>query len=311
MVLVDRRLLSFLVAAMAIQYINQRLDAMPGTAWRQSRKPDRASNTDYRMQFIRSRVDELSLLLFLAKTELQRRNAGSVGGWLYVFAGPLVLVLVMWLAIDYGLGMRKLVGPEFGLRLIVGMILWLAILDIVNDSVFCILRNPHLVKKMVFPVHLLPMASVVSGFAVHIVIFVVTCFLLAISGQLVLTPASAPILLCGLSLQVVFTLGLALAFSALNVVVRDMQSIVPMGLSIGFWVTPIIWQVDAVPSGLRWLVALNPVAVGVEAYRVALLGTQWPFGLRDVLLAIGVCVGVVVIGLTINKLLRPNLSDTL
>lgn len=263
------------------------------------------------MGFIRSRVDELPLLAFLAKSELQRRNAGSIGGIVYVFLAPLLLVIVMWAAIDYGLGMRQLVGADFGLRIIAGMVLWLAITDTVGDSVSSIVRNPHLVKKMVFPVHLLPTASVASGFTVHVAILAISCALLAIAGQLVIRPLSPAYLALGLGLQIVFALGLAYAFSALNVIVRDFQSIVPMGLSIGFWATPIIWPVDVVPHAWLWAVAVNPVAIGVEAYRVALFGVEWLFSPWHVMLAAGVAAATFAVGIAINHILRPSLGDAL
>lgn len=254
---------------------------------------------------------QTSLLLYMAKSEMQRRNSGSVGGIFYIFGTPMILIFVVWFALDVGLGLRALIGPEFGLKLIIGMAVWVAVTDTANDAVYCVVRNPHLVKKVVFPVYLLPLASVIIGTVIHVAVLVVLVFLLGFSGDISLAPRSFPPLFAGLFLLIIFLTGLSLLTSSLNVIVRDTQLIVPVVLSVGFWVTPIIWDAGKVAELYRWFIALNPAALIIEAYRYGLLGTSWPFSVAQTAMGLTVLVMLLFGGALLERVLRPSYADAL
>ncbi len=65
----------------------------------------------------------------------------------------------------------------------------------------------------------------------------------------------------------VLALGLGWAFSALNVFIRDVEQITNMGLQIGFWATPIFWDMNMMPSDIQSLLKLNPLFYIVQGYR--------------------------------------------
>lgn len=213
---------------------------------------------------------KLSLSVYLARMEFERRFAGSIGGKLWVFAGPFLTIAVIWAALDFGLGLRGSIGPDYGMALAVGMCCWLFFAEAVNMSLGSITSQPHLVKKVVFPVILLPVANILVAFAVHLVIlgFVVLAFL--VQGRTL--GLSALALPFWVGCLFVLTMSVALLVAALNVLVRDTAALVPNIISFLFWMTPIVWPASRLTGNWEFIAFLNPAAVIIEGYRSALLG---------------------------------------
>jgi len=253
--------------------------------------------------------NNFSLLVHLTKTELIRKHTGTVGGMAYTVLAPMMLIGVIWIALDYGLGLRATLGPGFGIQLIIGLTLWLAFFDAVGDATTAITRNPHFVRKMVFPVELLPFTSVTAAFSVHILV------LLFVSGGLFwaghINLVQIWILPFGFILAVIFASGIAILIAGLAVIIRDVQIIAPIILSIWFWITPIIWQVERVPEKWLWIFALNPMAIAIEAYRSALLGTIYPFDIMIVLAGCFITVLTLCLGQLLFSILRSSFADNL
>jgi len=220
---------------------------------------------------------KLTLCLYLTRMEFERRFAGSVGGRLWVFVGPLTTIAVIWVALDFGLGMRGSVGPGYGLSLAIGLSAWLFFAEGVNTSLASITSNPHLVKKIVFPVILLPASNVLAAFAVHLVVLVVVLSALLAQGQaLSLAFLTLPF---WIGCQFVLTASIAILVSGLNVISRDVSAIAPNIMSFLFWLTPVIWPISTMPERWRLVALLNPGAGIIEGYRYAILGGAKPYGL--------------------------------
>lgn len=251
----------------------------------------------------------LSTLSYLAHSELQRRHAGSAGGVVWTILAPMALIGAMWVALDIGLGMRESMGPRYGASLIIGMVAWLAFADSVSDATASIVRNPHLVKKIVFPVELLPLASVAASYMIHLAVLgALICVLLAM-GQLDLRLAwTLPVWAL---LSIVLSVSVALLVSGLNVLVRDMQALIPLVVSFLFWLTPIIWPLEKLDPAWRNVATCNPMAVVVEGYKSALTGAPLPFELSAVVLAFVTTSVLCAAACMLFATLRPSFPDSL
>lgn len=254
-------------------------------------------------------LNRISLLAYLTRIELTRKYTGTAGGVIYTILAPMTLIVVMWFALDYGLGLRALIGEDFGLKLIVGMTLWISFAEAISDSITVITRNPHFIKKMVFPVELLPFSSVTAAFSVHIMILSVVSAGLYWGDHF--ETSQIWMLPMGFMLTVMFSLAIAMLVSSLSVIVRDVQVVTPVILSIWFWVTPLIWSVDRVPEKWHWLFIINPMALAVEAYRSALLGTSYPFEWQIVVASIIFVAGLFGVGLFMFSTLRPSFANNM
>jgi lipopolysaccharide transport system permease protein len=76
--------------------------------------------------------------------------------------------------------------------------------------------------------------------------------------------------------QILLTLGTVFLASALNVFYRDLRFIVPLGMQLWMYLTPIIYPLSTVPEGLRGLYMLNPMAGLIDSYRRIVLNNEWP-----------------------------------
>ncbi|MGE0701486.1 MAG: ABC transporter permease, partial [Hyphomicrobiaceae bacterium] len=112
-------------------------------------------------------------------------------------------------------------------------------------------------------------------------------------------------------LSLVLATGMALVVSSLNVFVRDMQAVVPLVVTLWFWLTPIVWPLAQVPQEWRWLAMLNPMGIVVEGYRSALTGAPLPFDIGAAGLAVGLAAAVCGLTSMLFSVLRPSFADSL
>jgi lipopolysaccharide transport system permease protein len=252
-------------------------------------------------------ASKLRLVLFLARTELSRRYAGTVGGVAWTVIGPLTVIGVIWFALDVGLGLRAASGPDFGYRLVVALVAWQYFSDTVNDATGSILRNPHLVKKVVFPVQLLPLASSVSSLYVHLALLGALILALTILREGPTVDILQLPLWIALSMLISATIGTLTA--SLNTVYRDTGPLVPFLINLLFWLSPIIWPLEKLPDEWKAIAIWNPMTVVIEGYRAALLGVPsvidpWHSVIVVLMMALAALGSAAVF-----KLLRPTFAD--
>ena len=201
------------------------------------------------------------LLANLVRKDLKVKYQGSVLGFLWSLANPLLLLVVYSFVFQIVL---KSGIPSFGYFLLSGLLVWNAFSGAVGTACGAVVGNAGLVKKVRFPLGVLPLTPV--GFAgVHfglqlfvlVAVMLVTGYTHVLGVHLLLAiPAIAVALLC--------TVALCYLVAGLNVRYRDTQHIVEVALMAGFWVNPIVYSVGLVSKqlgdGLYFLYYLNPMA---------------------------------------------------
>jgi ABC-type polysaccharide/polyol phosphate export permease len=131
--------------------------------------------------------------------------------------------------------------------------------------------------------------------------------LLAIPGRLSETALLLPLLIV---LQFAFTAGVALMAGALNVYIRDIQSIVVVGLLLLFYMTPIFYGLKNVPEQFHWVLRVNPLTAFVNADRAMLFDGRLP-ALIDISIALGATILALASGLLVFRRLQPGFIDEL
>jgi ABC-type polysaccharide/polyol phosphate export permease len=164
---------------------------------------------------------------------------------------------------------------DFPVFILCGVLPWNFFSGAVMQSVGCIVGNASLVKKVYFPREILPLSIVLSNlvnFGITLVILfpMLLIFGVSLTPWVLLLPLIVGIQMC-------FVTGVALLLSTLNVFYRDTKAIMDVAMMAWFFVTPIIYPIDILPSsrqimGLtidihRWTRILNPMASLVAAYR--------------------------------------------
>ena len=214
------------------------------------------------------------LLRNLVRKDLKVKYKGSTLGFAWSLANPLLLMTVYYVVFQLILKGRI---PAFAIYLMSGLLIWNAFSTAVQGAATSVVGNANLVKKVRFPLPVLPLSAV--GFAiVHFVLqMLVLVVVVAVTGhdiigwQLLLAiPAMAVALL--------FTVALSLLVAALNVRYRDTQHLLEVALLAWFWLNPIVYDIGLVRDklgSLMFIYWLNPMSNVVVTMQRAIYKTPY------------------------------------
>lgn len=230
-----------------------------------------ASSTTQDRARAQSRV-RYELLTGLIRKDLKVKYQGSVLGFLWSLANPLIVLVVYTFVFQVVLGGGI---PLFGFFLLSGLLLWNAFAGAVGSATGAVVGNSGLVKKVRFPLSVLPLSSV--GFAlVHFVLqLAVLLVAMAVSGHANFAGPQLLLAVPAIAVAVLFMVALSFLVAGLNVRYRDTQHVVEIVLLAGFWLNPIVYSASLVrqhlePHGLFWAYFLNPMAGVVTAMQRAI-----------------------------------------
>jgi lipopolysaccharide transport system permease protein len=227
--------------------------------------------------FLRNLVERRSLLFQLVRRDFEQRFVGSVVGWVWGIIHPLVL-LASWTFV-FSICLHTKLDPgevtqNYPLLLFAGMLPWLLFSETVQRSASSLLDQANLITKTVFPAEIVPVSIFLSSLVSHLmalglVVAAVGIWLNRISTGLVLLPIY--MVLLGM-----FAVGLGWILASLQVYLRDTAQVLTVILTFWFWLTPIFITEKQFPARVRFLLAGNPLAYLVRAYRELLLSARWP-----------------------------------
>jgi lipopolysaccharide transport system permease protein len=219
------------------------------------------------------------LIWQLAWRELRQRYQGSVLGLAWAFLMPLFHLAVYTFVFNVVLRARwNQAGDEsrlvFALALFCGLILFNILGEAVGAAPMVVLSGVNYVKKTIFPLEVLPVISLVQVLiraAASLAILVGAIFLLTGMGRWTIVLVALPV-----APLVLMTLGVSWFLAALGVFLRDVSHAVTILVQMLFFLTPIVYPLDAVPESFRRVLALNPLAPLVEMMRGAAMWGQVP-----------------------------------
>ncbi len=217
------------------------------------------------------------LIASMVQRDILARYRGSFGDALWTFLSPLLLMVTYFFV--FGVVLRTRFGADtsrsgYVLYFLAGMLPWLAFSEAAGRAPTIILEYRNFVKKLVFPIETLPVNLVVAGLvteAFALLIFVV--FLLAARGSVPPSVAWLPLLVIP---QLLLTVGIAWFFAALGVFVRDLGQVIGFLLTLWFFLTPICYPEQGLPSEALFVLDKNPMFVLVRGYRAIFLERHAP-----------------------------------
>ncbi len=241
----------------------------------------------------------ISLIWDLAGNDFKTKYAGSFLGIIWSFIQPLITILVYWIVFQYGLKVSiENTDVPYVLWFMSGMIPWLYFADCVGNGVNCLKEYNYLVKKILFPVEILPMVKLVSSSFVHVV-FLVFLSVLCMIYNLFFGIQLFQLIYFAVCLSIVNYIWLMFS-SSIMVFFKDFGQVIQIVLQVGMWVTPILWDYHRVPGKYRWILELNPLFYIVEGYRGSFLGSSgvypsafrfWYFWISTfIMLILSICV---------------------
>lgn len=259
---------------------------------------------------------KLDLLRTLVRRDLEARYKGSILGNLWPLLNQLTQLLiytyVFSIVLKVKLNLRGLAVNEnltFGLWLFAGLVPWMAFCGGLSQAAASVVGQSNLVKKVVFPLALLPLVPITSTFIessfglITLIIFVAIA-----SHHLHTTLALLPLVWMT---QLLLTAGLGYFTAGITVFLRDVPQTLGVVLNVWMYLTPIIYPAAAVPESWRVLVLwINPMTAIVEVYRDLILEGQvkhWQqWGVASIVAVVVFCGG-----LYCYRRLRPAFADVL
>lgn len=263
---------------------------------------------------IREIFEKRKMIFDLAKADFKKRFAGSYFGVVWMFIQPVVTVLIFFFIFQLGMKSQPPVpNTAYVIWLIPGLVPWFFFSEALSSQTGVMGEYSYLVKKVVFPVELLPVIKVKSAAMVHACFAATMLVVFLIAGR-------TPMISWGFILYYSFctaclALALGMITSAVNVFFRDMANIVGIVLQFGMWLAPIMYWEGMFTQTRPWmdiLFKLNPFYYIVAGYRDSMLTGAFPWNRPVNTLYFWLFTVIVFIaGERVFHKLRPHFSDVL
>ena len=220
-----------------------------------------------------------SLVRSFVSRAILGRYRGSYLGILWSFVNPLIMLAVYTFVFSVVFNMRMGIDggesrAQFALVLFVGIIVHAFFAEIIVSAPALILNNVNYVKKVVFPLEILPLVS--SGAALfHMAIS--ACVLLfavfILNGAIPLTAVLAPVVIMPF---IVLMTGISWFLASVGVYLRDANQVMGIVASVALFLAPIFYPLSSVPEAFQGLIMLNPLTFIIEETRAVLILGQAP-----------------------------------
>ncbi|MFC7679255.1 ABC transporter permease [Paenibacillus sp. GCM10028914] len=207
-----------------------------------------------------------SLLINFTNKEIKLKYKNSILGFLWSFLNPLVMLGIYTFVFKYVI---KIQIEDFELFLFSGLISWTFLNSTIVMSSNSLINQGNLIKKVYFPREVIPLSVVFSNF-INYMVMIVIIFLatLLIQGEVSSHIYLLPLII---GITILFTTGLSLIVSIMTVKYRDVSYLVEVLLLFLFYMTPIVYSQELVPTEYLYLISLNPFNWMVSLHRAVFL----------------------------------------
>ena len=267
---------------------------------------------NYLTSLLKELVAKRKLIWELSKADFRKRFVGSYFGVVWMFIQPIVTVLIYWLIFG-PIGFKSappVPNASYVQWLVPGIAPWFFFSEALNCGTGCLQEYNYLVKKVVFKISILPIIKIIAATFIH-VFFV--CLLLIVAAIYGYYPTIYTIQIVYYSFCLfIFVLALSYTTCAVVVFFRDLSQIISIGLQIGMWATPILWNLDSLSGNWITILKLNPLVYIVNGYRSAIYEKEWFF--QDFFSTMYFWIVTVVLfglGAVIFKRLKVHFADVL
>ncbi|MFW2440905.1 MAG: ABC transporter permease [Arenicellales bacterium] len=225
-----------------------------------------------------SLIKHRSLILQLAKREVSGRYRGSVMGFFWTLLNPLLMLTIYTLIFGYVFkarwGEMNLGDGGFALTLFCGLIVHGMFAECINRAPVLITSNVNYVKKVVFPIEILPWVVIYAAlFHTLMSLVVLSVFSLLVNGSVPLTLLWLPVVFIP---YILFLVGCLWLFSALGVFLPDIRQLMGLLTTALLFLSPVFYPISALPKSIQGLIYLNPLTLIIEQTREIFLWGNSP-----------------------------------
>lgn len=258
---------------------------------------------------IRNLYRHREIIRILTWRDYQARYRGSLGGVLWSIIQPLLMMVIYTLVFSTFLKVRfgSSESPyTFAVYLLCGLLPWNAFAEGITLSTTIIRGNINLVKRVVFPLEILPLNLTLVAIFQQIIGFVLLIPLAwIIIGKFSFSIFLLPLILF---LEIILLTGINWIWSALSVFIPDLRQVTPLLTSILIFITPIFYPEDLIPMWAKWIVEINPLAHIIGIIRGLILEGALPQASQMIWLFF-VCTGINLVSYHWYIRVKYNFSD--
>jgi lipopolysaccharide transport system permease protein len=245
----------------------------------------------------------LDVVIVLAQKDFKLRYRNSVLGFLWSLLNPLAYMII--LTIVFSLLLRVKV-PNFAAWVLIGLLMWRFFSLGTNQGLFSIVSNPSLITKVYLPRYLIVLSNNLAnlfGAVLEFVVFIPLLILLGVAPSIFFLFLPVVILL-----EFLLIFGLSLSLAPLNVKYRDFYQLWDVALQLGFFLSPIVYDEQVIPSRFRLAYSLNPMSGLIESARGIFLYQRLPSAFDLSIVSIAVAV-MLVVGVVVFRSLEARLAE--
>lgn len=262
------------------------------------------------MQILLLPIKNKYLLLELIKRDISVRYRGSLMGLVWAVINPLLMLAVYTFFFSVVFKARWGTGggsrSDFALLLFCGLLIFNFLGETLNRSSTLVLSNSNYVKKVVFPLDILPYVVVGSALFHAIIGFGVWfCFFIIVKGQFLFSSLLLPFVLLPIGL---FALGFSWLLSSTGVYVRDISQFVAIVTAVLPFTSPVFFPISALPPEIQPWIYVNPLTVAIEQARAILFYGHVP-NILQYLVYLAVAIVFATVCHTWFKKTRPGFAD--
>lgn len=224
------------------------------------------------MEFIKTLIKNRRLVSQLGRNDFKNKFASTSLGAIWGFVQPFIFMLTYVMVFQYILKVGNSGNDPYIVWYFPGMTMWMFLNDSILNASNSIRNYSYLVKKVVFPVDIIPVISIVSSSIVSIFLFLITVVICLGFGYVLNIFMFIYFIFSALILIIAFTR----LTSAICTLVPDFSQLLSVVMQLMFWFTPILWNISmiaGVKNGLLLkIVKCMPFSYLVTGFRQVFLG---------------------------------------
>lgn len=216
---------------------------------------------------IRNLIHFRHMLVQMVLRDIKGRFAGSIGGLLWNFIHPLVMLAVYLFVFVYIFRIRIGASEDAGMSamyITTGLFPWMIFSEGLMRGTTVLFENANLIQKTHFPTEILSAGAVLTPIASYGIVMLLLAIYSIFSEGSFLPLALLPLIF---GLQLFFTLGMVFLSSTLSVYFRDTVQLVQIIINFWIYLTPILYPINMLPDWARHLMYLNPVFPFINVYQ--------------------------------------------
>lgn len=212
--------------------------------------------------------ENIGLLFSMVKNDFINRFSNTSLGVIWGFVSPVVVIALYAFVFEYILDLNTAGEYPYLVWFLPGIVMWTFLNESIIQTTNSIREYSYLVKKIVFPINIIPLIKVFSNVIVMLFMLILVFGISAMYGFL---PNLLMLIYYTLS-GIFFIICLTKLTSALAAMLGDFVQIVPVVMQVMFWATPIVWNISTVDQNLSNIIKFNPLAYLVCGYRDVFTG---------------------------------------